>query len=398
MSLGGYKFAGKYCEKGSLTDVQWALLMHKTKVAAFMAANALSGAGWDYDMTGSPDGNYHCLDAVGNNYVTVFKRTNGTDDYTWFAIYTICKYTWSGTDTGAIKLYLYANYPYSYMGYFATSFYRIGTSAITYSDDLSTAPTSHANIIGPLPLGNPGANYQDIGSSYYPPADTSFKDVSTAMFGFAIRADSIIMFQGTAFFAGYISCSVASGHGFSSFASASDACGLFAYNTQAESNTSGPDVDANKENAARNVTITNMKSDICSAVDGSTGQPTYQAKLNALIMAYYSTSVQEYPFQAIAVSGVLNSATKITGKGTLSIDLISVNFPGINQGLVPSVYSTVANGNYLCVNVISGNNYFVCNPLNRTTASSVNAAMYVGWDPSNPDITQASAWQLYDGT
>ena len=30
MSLGGYKFAGRYCEKGSLTDAQWALRMHKT--------------------------------------------------------------------------------------------------------------------------------------------------------------------------------------------------------------------------------------------------------------------------------------------------------------------------------------------------------------------------------
>ena len=42
MSLGGYKFTGKYCNRGSLTDTQWVLLMHKTKVAAFMGANTLS--------------------------------------------------------------------------------------------------------------------------------------------------------------------------------------------------------------------------------------------------------------------------------------------------------------------------------------------------------------------
>ena len=52
MSLGGYKFAGRYCEKGSLTDQQWALLMHKTRLAAFMAANTLSGAGWHFCKNG----------------------------------------------------------------------------------------------------------------------------------------------------------------------------------------------------------------------------------------------------------------------------------------------------------------------------------------------------------
>lgn len=393
MSLGGYKFAGKYCEKGSLTDVQWALLMHKTKVAAFMAANTLSGAGWDYDMTGSPDGVYHCLDAVGNNYVTVFKRQNGENDYTWFAIYTICKYTWSGTDSGAIKMWCGSNYNGMYYGYFASSFYRIGTRAITYLDDLSTSPSSHANIIGPMPMGNTGTATQDISSSYYPPSNSSLKDVSTAMFGFAVKADSIVMFQGTDFNVGYISCSIASGHGFSSFANPSDACGVFAYNTQNERTTS-----ASHENASRDVSTSDMKSDLCSAADGATGFPAYYAKLGALFMATYSTTVQEYPFQSITVFGIFNDSTHISGKGILNIDLLSINFPGANQGLVPNVYSTVANGNYLCVNVVSGNSYLTMMPLNRTTSMQMNAAMYVGWDPSNPDITQAGAWQLYDGT
>lgn len=395
MSLGGYKFAGRYCEKGSLTDAQWALRMHKTKVAAFMAANTLANAGWDYDMTGSPDGNYHCLDSVGNNYVTVFKRTNGVDDYTWFAIYTLTKFTLTGTDTGAIKLYLYANYSNMYFGYFATNFYRIGTSAITYSDSLVTNPTGHANIIGPMPVGNTGTSTTDISSSYYPPSNTSLREVTLASFGYAIKGDNIIMFQGqgSAFLSSYLKCSVASGHGFSSFVNPNDACGVFAYNTQKERA-----VSESYENATRDVSTSDMQSDLCCAVDGSTGLPSYSAKLGALFLAIYSTSVNEYPFQSVAVFGVKNSTTNVFGKGALNIDLLSVNFPGFNQGLVPSVYSTVANGNYLCINSISGSNYFTVNPLNLTTSQSMNAAMYVGWDPSNPDITQASAWSLYDET
>lgn len=390
MSLGGYKFAGRFCQKGSLTDAQWALKMHKTKVAAFMAANALSGAGWDYDMTGSPDGNYHCLDSVGNNYVTVFKRTNGENDYTWFALYTLTKFTWSGTDSGAVKMWCGTNYNGMYYGYFASSFYRIGTSSITYSDDLSAYPSSHANIIGPMPMGNTGTATTDISSSYYPPSNSSLKDVSTAMFGFAVKADSIVMFQGTSFNVGYISCSIASGHGFSLFANPSDTCGVFAYNTQNEETS-----NASHENESRDVSTSDMKSDLCSAADGATGFPVYSAKLGALFMATYSTTVQEYPFQSVAVFDVTNSTTNATGKGTLNIDLLSVNFPGYNQGLVPSAYSTVANGNYLCINGISGSNSFSAYPLNRTVAKGMNAAMYVGWDPSNPDITQSSSWTEY---
>jgi hypothetical protein len=397
MSLGGYKFAGKYCEKGSLTDQQWALLMHKTKVAAFMAANALSGAGWDYDMTGSPDGNYHCLDSVGNNYVTVFKRTNGTDDYTWFAIYTLTLFTWSGTDSGAIKLYIYENYYQMYYGYYATNFYRIGTSAISYSDTLDVAPTSRVNIIGPMPVGNVGANSSGISSSYYPPSNTSLKDVTLASFGYAIKGDSIIMLQGhgSAFLSSYLKCSVASGHGFSSFVDSSDSCGAFAYNTQIENNNS-----SGYENAERNVNYVYMSSALCAATNHTNvgGAPKYVAKLGAIPLATYSSSPQEYPFQSIMVFGITNDGAKPSGKGALNIDMIAVNFPGANQGIVPSLYSTVANGNYLCVNSVTGTYYFKIKPLNTSDDISWNAAMYVGWDPSNPDITQASAWTEYEGT
>ena len=397
MSLGGYKFAGRYCQKGSLTDQQWALLMHKTKVAAFMAANTLSGAGWDYDMTGSPDGNYHCLDAVGNNYVTVFKRTNSENDYTWFAIYTLTKFTWSGTDSGAVKLYIYANYSQMYYGYYATNFYRIGTSAISYSDTLDVAPTSRINIIGPMPVGNVGANSSNISSSYYPPSNTSLKDVTLASFGYAIKGDSIIMLQGqgSGFLSSYLKCSVASGHGFSSFVNSSDSCGAFAYNTQIENNNS-----SGYENAERNVNYVYMSSALCAATNHTNagGAPRYVAKLSAIPLATYSSSPQEYPFQSIMVFGITDDGAKPSGKGALNIDMIAVNFPGANQGIVPSLYSTVANGNYLCVNSVTGTYYFKIKPLNTSDDISWNAAMYVGWDPSNPDITQASAWTEYEGT
>lgn len=393
MSLGGYKFAGRYCQKGSLTDAQWALKMHKTKVAAFMAANTLSGAGWDYDMTGSPDGNYHCLDSVGNNYVTVFKRTNGENDYTWFALYTLTKFTWSGTDSGAVKIWIIGNYTNMYIGYYATSFYRIGTVQISYSDDLSQNPSGSQSRTGLLPMGNPGTSTSDISSSYYPPLNTSLKDVALASFGYAIKGDSIIMLQGQgiAFLPSYLKCSVASGHGFSTFTNPNDEYGVFAYNTQNEQ----PDAN-NYENAGRDVTTTNLSSPLCAAEDGSSRQVLHHANLGVLPLATYGTTVQEYPFQALTVFNILNSTTKTQGKGTVSVDLLSMNFPGTNQGLEPDIYGTYANGKYLCVRKTTGTNYFQIAPLNFPTQTQRwNMALYVGWDPSNPDITQASSWTEY---
>ena len=46
MALGGYKFAGYKCSNdGTLTDAQWALRIHKTRIKAFLEANTLANTG-----------------------------------------------------------------------------------------------------------------------------------------------------------------------------------------------------------------------------------------------------------------------------------------------------------------------------------------------------------------
>lgn len=394
MSLGGYKFAGRYCQKGSLTDQQWALLMHKTKVAAFMAANTLSGAGWDYDMTGSPDGNYHCLDSVGNNYVTVFKRTNGTDDYTWFALYTLCKFTWSGTDGGAVKLYLpiiSVDGASRYPGYYACNFYRIGTSQISYSDSLSKAPSELINSILCTPAGNPGANNSDISGSYYPSSSSCTLGMSQVYYGFALKNDDIVMFQGGSATRTSLCCSVASGHAFSSFVNPDDGKGIFAYNTQYLDYYT-PYV---YESSDRYIVSDSMNSMLCYAVNGYSGVPN-SAKPGAIPLAYYNSVVPDYPFQSLSVYDVYNTSTKVYGKGALKSELLSISFQAATN-LVPSIYSSVANGNLLCVNNITTTGFttYAINGNPSKYGLVTYPAMYVGWDPSNPDITQASAWTEY---
>ena len=195
--------------------------------------------------------------------------------------------------------------------------------------------------------------------------------------------------QGTGFSASYLACSIASGHAFSSFVNNGDANGLFAYNTQIEvSATSNYEINTRDANAA------SLSSKLCVSANKS-GGVNYSTGFSALPLAVYSTSVQEYTFQSLQVFGVQNTAPATSGKGSISIDFMAINFPGANQGLVPTVYSTFANGNYLVVRRVSGSYYLSSYIYNAYDTVQWNAALYVGWDPSNPDITQASAWSEY---
>lgn len=392
MSLGGYKFAGKYCEKGSLTDVQWALRMHKTKVAAFMAANTLSGAGWDYDMTGSPDGVYHCLDAVGNNYVTVFKRQNGENDYTWFAIYTLTYATKTGTQAGTVKRSLFSgkfipnNTSSFYVGAFATAYYRIGNAQISYNDSLLDLTNTNNGSTPLMPMGNTAtlkSNYYSDSTAY---GDTlTFFVKSSNYYGFALKDSDIVMFAG--FDESSLCCSIASGKAFSYFVHSNDSNGVLAINLQ-----TGGDDPAYDEQSVRAHSETVFPITACQYENGDTAIPAY---LQCVELSSWSGLVDSYPFQSLC------AFTDVSGKGTVKVDFLSVNMPKISNQ-VSAIFSTVANGNYLTVletsSIIGASSINSAKNAAGSGGEACYRVIYVGWDPSNPDITQASAWQLYDGT
>ena len=393
MSLGGYKFAGRYCEKGSLTNQQWARRIHEAKISAFMAANSLSNAGWDYDMSGSPDGNTHCLDSVGNNYVTVFKRTNSDGDYTWFSLYTLTYYTYLGTNTGAAKIWIINNKIGSqnyYIGYRASNFYRIGTSQISYDDSLDTDPDLKKYVTPLLPMGNIGANSSDITSSYYPPSNTSASSASTVYTGFAIKEDNIIMFLGVGSYnSSYLCCSLASGHAYSALLNDNDTATVFSINFQSQS-TSSSGYEISQRLTSTN--STSFLAELCVSVryDGTPSWPDY---ISCIPLADYTNTSQLCPYQSVSVLDVLNDISGIKGKGFVKVDLMAINESESSTNL--TVYSTVANGNYLVV--LSSPSTLKYNVINTSLTVDRYTSCYVGWDTSNPDITQSSSWLLYNG-
>ena len=394
MSLGGYKFAGKYCERGNLTDQQWALRMHKTKVAAFMAANAIADAGWDYDMTGSPDGNYHCLDSVGNNYVTVFKRTNETDDYTWFAIYTLPFFTTTGTPSGYAIVTQVSDYFNGsilwYLGNNASSFVSISNTGIGYNDR-----PGYINAL--LPIGNLGH------ATTATNANGGLNSLFTATenyYGFAVKGDRVIAIQGKEPSSQYLTVSIFAGHAYSSFVDESDSNGLLFYNLQNINNTVSNDYEVNaRVGRSQSEKLT---SPVFLIKQGTSG--TVLGMLSCAPLAHWNTTISNYPFQALSsFSQNAIGGSPVSGKGTIDVDFLAVNFTGNSQGLYPQNLGTYANGNYLAVRRGGWNNsdyqYGISiSGFNSLYSWYYDVGLYVGWDPSNPDITQASSWSLYDGT
>ena len=384
MSLGGYKFAGRYCEKGSLTDQQWAKRMHETKVAAFMAANSMANAGWQYDMTGSPDGNIHCLDTVGNNYVTVFKRTNGTNDYTWFALYTLTYFTVNGTNAGSVQIEPVNNKLTStnaYIGAHACNFFRIGIGAITYNDDLKTVQTDTTGLLVPGNTATTSSNMSGS-SSYYPTSGNTSMGASTVYFGFAIKADNIVVFQACETLSN-LAVSIASGHAFSSLTNSNDTKGLLAYNLQQQS--------TSVEYTSR--TISGLDSRLCACLN-YTGSVLYRScVMLGIKLAFLYGSEPKFAFESVAITGIENDYWYVKGKGIINIDFLATAI--INASY--DIFRTLANGNYLLVLKKTGASRTADNGETMITTSN-GVFLFVGWDASNPDITQASSWILYDGT
>lgn len=381
MSLGGYMFEGRFCQKGSLTDVQWVLLMHKTKVAAFLAASARANAGWEYDMTGSSDGNYHCLDLTGNNYVTCFKNTA---QGAYFAIYTLTKYN-NNTSPSSDAVYapLYrgkmSNNNY-YFGVKSNSYYCAQhSSSIPYS----SVPTNP--YIMPVTF-NYGSGSYNSSSTYYGYSDTLFT-ASFNYYGFAIKGADIIIFAGSNKTTGALNVSLMSMKGLSNV-NEGDSYREFAANFQKETGAIG-------YNEKTRYCSDNWEYGFVRDFAGNVVVPACDVTPAAI---YYG-NMQEYPYQCISVylHETSNLYNNILYKGGVNIELLASNGQKNGSSSAPALLSTVAGGNYLTICMGTGVSTYTYFLAEGPYSDSISAyrAVYCGWDASNPDITQESAWTEY---
>lgn len=404
MSLGGYKFRGYYCQKGSLTDAQWALLMHKTKVAAFMAANTAASAGWDYDMTGSPDGNYHCLDSVGNNYVTCFKRVIDADTTHYFCILTLTKYQTTGSTSGYVST---DKFPWCSTGklcQFATSFVRAGVTQFSYNNAANQWETGQSLLLATGNIGPYNITGWTTDYLYQNVTTYSYLALSSVYFGFAVKGSSVVMFSGPS--RSGIAVSVISEDAFSSLAvDGNNIQKNYLYcNFQSLATSASDGTNMESGNAYYESTWYQSISRAIVSVETPNGEQNMQSGRSYFAIspnAQYSGNIQNYPFQSVTAFTYRGDEIAHTYiRGEVNVDLIAVNYPP--TGAFPTRLSTVANGKYLTVCSYSLPAYYQIlgcvntgSDLAGQNSQTKQYVFYVGWDPSNPDITQASAWTEY---
>lgn len=398
MSLGGYKFAGKYCEKGSLTDAQWALRVHKTRLAAFMASNALSNAGWSFDQTGGDIsfGSYgnviYSLDSVGNNYASFMKH--GTDSVAYIAIITAFKWD-SSSSTGQIDgpwQLRYGDDPF--IGASNSLFHRLSRTQLTTSNLFSSI--SGATPL--IPLGfvmSTAAGY----SGMTPSRSYSFPSQSSFYAGYAIKDERVISFASKSVTQKAIHVSALGIGARTNIIPSSNTNDIFAtsffgaYFGGAGATSYGDCVDIDAEDPD------GYQYGATFILD-SRGEPQLASVSCPGFSQFVQTaSPQDYPFGSVSFVSANETGRNSIYVGSAVIDFIASNVSPVKQMNRMQAY---AGGNYLFVATSNYTQTFPYGQLAFTSyqtilSSSVSGypALYVGWDPSNPDITQASSWSLY---
>lgn len=384
MSLGGYKFRGyKFIlpsDYDATVDEQviaQALRLHKCKLKAFMSACAATNADWQfYETNGDASfetyGNViYKLDTDGFNYASFFRY--GSDD----AYY--CMLTISNGSLGTDVVNYYWGYENSTSNH---------TRLTNNMDSIGTEPITFANV-------NSGSMYhrltffsQDASSMDSASTGNSLsKSVSNHYCGYAIKGKNII----SIFTIGSTNTYIVkiSSIGSLKLSSPNDNSNMFSVCTETSNITS--------------VTQTQFVSYIYNIqVIGRDGFPYENSAHSSGTSRYVFFNLPQkamiinpgtnIPYENAIISaqmkrksGSILNMDGISSKGAVDIDLIALNcFAKSTIGI--NAKQTCANGNYFCVRsvVVSNSNYYFC-----------NSSLYIGWDPSNPDLSQESSWIEY---
>lgn len=382
MSLGGYKFVGyKFtlpADYDATVDEQviaQALLLHKCKLKAFMGSCAASGANWQfYEVNGDASfenyGNViYKLDLDGFNYASFFRY--GSDD-AYYCMLTIS----NGTLGTEVQNYYYG--------------YKASTNNHTYLtnnlDSIGIAPITFSNVFGAMYHRLTFYSQDTASSSSAAYNNTLSKSVSEHYCGYVAKGKNII-----SIFSSSLSNFTIKISSFDSLtlSSPKDSSNMFSVCV-----TSGNSTGITQEQYVSS--IYNIQ------VSGQNGLPYEYGAHTSNTSRYVFFNLPQkamiinpgsnIPYENAIISAQSERLTGgelnldgITSKGAVDIDLIAVNcFANASYGI--NANQTCANGNYFCVKntIVSSSNYYFC-----------NSSLYIGWDPSNPNISETSSWVDY---
>ena len=415
MALGGYKFAGYKCTKPeNATDAEWALLIHKTRLKAFMAANALAGDIWEFDWSDGTIafenyGNviYSLTPSDGLNLVSFFKHKTEDKYYLIASLFSFfCSDTrsfstlWlsSGFSGPAITAYYESTANYWKIGrkqlFHAVSYDRFTTDCLVKTSAQSDNYPSKAICL--VPIGG-FCSYTGTRVTVAMNEANSYGSMTSFCAGYALKNKDVISFAIDSLSRtearNYIKTSLV---GFDSLtlSSPNDTANIYGLCFTA----SGSDVyDISVIQRA----VADAIAPVSETLKDNLTRYTEYNKWSVIGLsrpkkAFFGGSPESIPYESVEFTAgcsrnnepFLNS-DGICSKGTFNIDLVSANSYYNNTAY--SMMNIVANGNYLLVyktnNLNSGQSNLVYSQVNY----------YVGWDPSNPDITSEDAWTAYNG-
>ena len=404
MALGGYKFAGYKCSKPSgATDAQWALLIHKTRLKAFMAANTAASAGWSFDWSNGDEafetyGNviYYADGTDPLNLVSFFKHGSG-DDTKYYMIASLFNYA---TTAGYSRLVIpvgasvpayYSSSSAQWKIYGKQLFHAVSYDRFPEDCLVSSSSNYPQKAICLVPIGgyflSTGTyNIVDMSNNY------DYSGQGTVRFGCAIRnknITSITVHRSTIPDSSYYKITLV---GFDSMtlSSPSDTANIYGISLCSDRESIMPN-NWSANSLPNSYCNSTLKNDFTRYEYGSVWS---NLVLTPAQKAVFAGAPSIHPYESVSLN-TCNSRTSapflnsdgITSKGTFNIDLLATNSATPYTSVSPM--QSYANGNYLLAIRCTSN---------PQTTNVCQTNYYVGWDPSNPDITSEDAWTAYDGT
>lgn len=427
MAFGGYKFKGYKVVRANLTTntyANWCLLVHQARIKAFMESCALSGAQWHFSKTNGPlafedYGNviYRVANANGeyHDYLSFFQYG---DEELYYMISTLGEYYWQGGTPEILYASQYqvkggvtTSTAYKRAGYSsALSLQQFGDGGPFYFSDNSNSYPIHALPCTSQMCGASDNYYTDgvkeNTSGFSPSVSTSIK------VGYATKGKDVITIRPD-----NKGC-VESGDAFASLCDPDDSYTL----AKIVLGTNTTEINHNDPTATASL---DMWTNECLDVSGnrsSKNTSTSTSEYNHLAMipdinSFLSTGGTKVPFGSVSL-GTTGSFTNLVSlnsnniftKGVIKPELLCCNsyYAGDTLPQQPAIGSTVLGGNLIalcacnkvpnykdlpyrgrihCGYTIPGTGY-----TESLATCFCYPVAYVGWDPSNPDITNESSW------
>ena len=427
MAFGGYKFKGYKVVRANLTNntyANWCLLVHQARITAFMESCALSGAQWAFSKTNGD----LSFESYGN---VIYRVANGNGDYhdylsffqygdeeLYYMISTLGEYYMRSSD-GTPYIINDAKYcgtgntsetsrKYKFMSF---------SSALSLSEFPDTGPFSGGTWpTNALACSSQRCDYEDTITNWGSVNETNGHNgqlpvSGTIHCGFATRGKDIVSFGDTT----WNRCCIESGNAFSSYCNTGDTYGLLKL-VLGYGKTERENISDTSTLVLHYFNAECLESDGSRAyAPNSTGSNTYSnMTVVPPIGAYITPSGQNIPFESVylstlGINTVWSNPYNILTKGMIKPELLSMNvYSPSTKSNAPTLRSTVLGGNLITAckscstsagarpTIHGRSSGYVIPCLNDSGANpstyNLGVICYVGWDPSNPDITNGASW------